>query len=437
MAKYPGLARFCLSNRPDVRGVRRSFHMRNFRIPAAVSVVLLAGFSIYVADAADRSGDKSAAPSAKAARTPDAEKPRPGTLAGAGLRTYWRLKLRLSFNERIVRMYVMDKNLYCLTSGYRLIALDAKRGLTRWEYRISKKNKTVFRPSHVSRPVTLPIREGGKRELKTFNALLFNTERRLIVLDQADGSEIRNFLLPFQTNSAGISDGENFYVGSMEKTYYAMGLDKGVVVWRKKIGGLISAPLEHYMDHVYVAGESHEIYASKAGETGRKVWRQKLGGAVVTAFHVDSRGCFVPCEDGRIYAFHPLSGVKLWEPFVCRKPPSSPIQVGRTAVFQYAKGDRFYAVNISNGAEMWSTPVGRLVLAVIKNDVYLLDKNRNLRIVDEKRGKVKAVVALNKLTAFAPNTARPAIYAASRAGWVFCIKPISAGQLTAEMLKKH
>jgi outer membrane protein assembly factor BamB len=277
---------------------------------------------------------------------------------------------------------------------------------------------------------------GENRKEITFNAVVLNTVTRLMVLDRDKGTEIRNVPLGSPANAAGASDGRNIFIGSLKGLYHCFTLDKGVLAWTRKTDAMISVPLAYYNNHIYVASEDHTFYVSKNDPNGTKVWQQKLGGSVIAAFEVEDRGCFVPCEDGRVYAFHPMTGDKVWDPFLCRARLTTPVQVGRGAVFQYAKGDKFYAINIGNGGELWSLPEGRMVLAVIEDDVYLLDKDGNLRIITERKGKLKAVVPLDRLTVFAPNTKLPAMYGASDSGWVVCISPISQGYITPEMLLK-
>jgi outer membrane protein assembly factor BamB len=357
----------------------------------------------------------------------------PVELEEAGLQAYWRLKIRLSFREVIVRMYLLGENLYCLTSNGRLIALDPKRGLTRWEYQLPREKEIIYRPSHPALPVTLRVGVGKKRKEETFYAVIVNTMTQLIVLDRETGEEMRNEELPFPASCGGASDGKDFFVASVKGLYHALSLDKGVHLWAKRTNGAVRAPLVYYREYVYVAGEDHSLYVSKARPDGKKVWQWKLDGAVVAGFEVEDRGCFVPCEDGRIYAFNPFTGRQLWPAFVCRESLTTAVQVGSKALFQYAKGDNFYAVNIANGAELWSMRDGRLVLAVIKGDVYLLDKDGNVRIVDEARGTLKAVVSLSGLMTFAPNVQQPAIYGASESGWVICIKPLSEGHVKPGM----
>jgi len=355
------------------------------------------------------------------------------SLEDAGLQTLWRLKLRLAFQEKVVRMWPLDEKLYCLTSRGKLIAIDARRGVPMWSYTVPANGEPIFMPTHPPVPVNVRIEQEGERKEKTFDAVVLNTMTRLIVLDRADGTEVRNLRLERPANSSCSSDGVNAYIGSVNGLYHAFTLEKGVLVWTRSTDGMISAPVVYSRGHVYVASEDATFYVTRVGPQSQAVWRYKFGGPVTAPFVVADNVCFVACRDSKLYALEAFTGDQLWPPFICRADLTTPPQLGRNLVFQYAEGDKFYAINTTNGAEMWSTPDGRLVLAAIGKDVYLLDRFRKLRIIDEESGKLKAAVSLWGMTVFAPNTTHPAIYGASDSGWVVCINQVSEGRLKPDM----
>jgi len=368
----------------------------------------------------------------------------PNVLAKQGLQYYWRLSIELDRDETIVRMYLLDENLYCLTNRNRLVAVDAAVGNVKWLRSVADPEQTVFRPCHAD-GVLLSQKVSGIAEitgtakpvlLKAFDAVIINSLSEVLVLNRATGEVVRNIALDFAANTGGSSDGVFFYVGSTKGWYHAIRLQEATEAWRKSTGDLLSAPVEYFGGRVYIGGEDGYFSAAKIGERGRKLWRQPLDGAVMASFHVDGRGCFVPCEDNRVYAFDVLDGKKLWAPFICQGPARSPIQVGENTVFQYATGDKLYAINLVTGKQRWALPQGRQVLAVMEGEVYLRDNLNHLRIIDEILGTEKGRLPLTGLDLFASSADGAAIYAATRCGRVFCIRLETAGHLTPAMLKK-
>ena len=361
----------------------------------------------------------------------------PPVLDGTSLQYYWEAQADLDDGEVVRKTYLLGGNLYLMTDRQRLIALDAKRGLPRWSYLVTERqDEPVFRPWHPPVPVTLPVEFRDGRQEVTFDVVILNTIDRLIVLDRRNGGEMRNVPLGHPANGGGASDGVNYYYGGVSGRYLCIGLRHGVTVWQKQTESLITAPAVYAEEHLFVASEDHKFYCTKVAGLGEKIWTQELGGSVVTEFEAGSRGCYVPCEDGRLYAFHPFSGEKIWEPFIARQPLVDPVQVSRHMVFQYARGDSFYAIDIGSGAMLWSKPEGRRVLGVLGDSVYLLDAHGDLQVLDAGSGELTERIPLRKFDLFVANTTADALYAATRDGRVYCLRPASSERMTLDVLRK-
>ncbi len=365
-------------------------------------------------------------------------------LARADLERYWNCKLPLQPGEQLNRLYLLDENLYGLTNTNRLLVLDAARGLFKWSYPLAKKEQTVFRPYHADRimlPEEVPGMKGildpkSEETSKAYDAVMINTLSEVRVFNRLTGKLMRTIpFLNFSANSGGASDGEFFYVASTRGNYHGFRLREAINAWTRSAASIINAPLECYAGLVYVASEDACIYAVLATDSHQLSWKQQMGGPVNAPFHVDDRGCFVACSDGRVYAFNPTSGALLWEPFVCEGILSDPIQVGQNTVFQLSDSGRFYAINLVTGKVRWTRKGLRKVLTIIDGKVHLRDSNNNLVIIDEILGMAETSLPLTGLELFASNTDVRAIYAASRDGYVFCLRPLGAGHLSLEELK--
>jgi outer membrane protein assembly factor BamB len=216
--------------------------------------------------------------------------------------------------------------------------------------------------------------------------------------------------------------------------------------WVMSTDDMITAPVEIYDGVVYV-GSNDKSMCAAVGQFYRKLlWRRDFPAPIVTQFHLDRRGCFVGTLNGEIFILKRKTGEKIkipdeetkvlkdWGPFICNGQIRDPIQVSRNTIFQRARKDKFYAISIRAGNLRWTNPHGRTVLAVIAPNVYLLDKDRTLLIVDEATGKIKASVPMGGWELFVPNTSLGAIYAASPDGMLCCIRPKGSGHLTVNML---
>jgi outer membrane protein assembly factor BamB len=280
---------------------------------------------------------------------------------------------------------------------------------------------------------------------------MLNTLSYVTVLNRANGDVYRRPRAidfgeqgahKFVANTRGATDGVHYFVGSPDGEYEALRLQEGVLIWTMSTAASldpINAPLVFANGRLYLTNEDGMVICTSVlGNRGRQEWSQRLAGAVREGIHVDQRGCFVPCRDHRIYAFDPLTGGLLWEPFICRGPLDKAIQVGESSIFQYAEQDAFYVLDVATGRLRWTNKDGRLVLALHGGTVYLKDARNNLLILDEMMGPGKPAtrIALVGHELFTGNAAAPAIYTAKADGRVFCITPVGVERLTPEMLQE-
>jgi len=370
----------------------------------------------------------------------------PGELLQAELQSYWDWPLVLPAGERIVRLYRLDEKLYCLTNMNTLVAINAQVGKEEWRRSIAPIGQAVFAPTHVN-DIVLPEEVVGIegivdpstiRASAPFDAVMINSLSYVMVLDRKDGAVIRNpkdVRFDFAANTSGASDGVMFFVGSVNGRYYGMDLVAGVMAWQEGTGAIISSGLKYVNEHLYVAGEDGVFYTDKI-TTGREFdWSQQLGGPVTADFYVGDNQCFVPCEDKRLYAYGALNGQQIWPPFVTSGKLRTPVQVAPQTIFQYAQGDRLYAIDRLTGEKRWDMPDGRTVLAAMEGKAYVLDKEKMMHVVDEMTGEEIATVDMSRLDLLLANTTAPAIFAAGKDGKLYCFRLLSAGRLTPEMLE--
>lgn len=360
--------------------------------------------------------------------------PHPELLDRAGLQYYWDLTLDLDKGETLERLYLRDEALYCLTDRNRVIALDATRGTLRWSARLAAEGIEVFAPVHAD-GVRVPEEVVGMREIlssrppsgEPFDAVAFNTVTRVLLFNRRTGEKRREIELGFTCGAGGATDGEQFYAPALRNAYHAVDLAEVVTLWMVSTDGFLSASLREQDGYVYAADETGTVYATGAGRLRGATYRESVGGPVTADFHVDERGVFLPARNGRIHAFARVLTERLWEPVIVEGDLVDPIQVGEKTLFQHAVPSRLYAVDVETGETRWQMPRGREVLAVRDETVYVRDDARYLKVVDEPTGRVRVSLPLAGMELFVPNVETDAIYAASAAGHVFCIRPAEAG----------
>jgi len=411
---------------------------KQFLRPVRVAVLSLT-LAAMMSPAFAESGAPSTAQPAASAHPSETD------LAPAKLQYYWTREMDLAGTERVARMYVKDENLYFITNTNYLRAVDAAVGNPRWSVRVGNDDNRIFEPTHVSN-MQLPERMGTIDDIQetesladfdTFDAVLVNSMTNLLVVERKKGTVYRDVRFENLTAAdAGVSDGTLFFVGTAEKNYCAVKLLPNVMIWKEHLGQIVSAPMAYYDGRLFMGTRDGLLRCADANNFGEKRWDRTFDGSITEKVHVDARGLFLACNDHRIHGFNPYTGVELWPAVVVKGDVGGPMQMGEKTLFQYIADDGLYAVNVTNGEVRWKLPAGRAVLAILDDVVYVLDAEKKLHLVNEITGKETAVVPFAGFDFYALNTAAPAIYTATRAGQVYCLRPTNAGRLTAEMLAK-
>jgi outer membrane protein assembly factor BamB len=383
-------------------------------------------------------------------------------MAPAGLQCYWQINVALEDGESLTRLVLVDQMLYGLTNHARLLAIDAARGVWKWTVIAGGPHQREFAPIHhvdgVALPAWLGDREKDKpsaeriQQAKPFNATIFNTFSHVLVVNRDTGELVMKIPLNFvvSTGGAAAPDGAGgcmYYLGSPRGWCYGVDLRRGMKVWTTSGKGAFRTAPVFYKGVLYLADQSGLLQAIGMEPNGTKpLWNdtqidsQRMTGAVTASMYIDDRGCFVACEDNRLYAYDRLTGKPLWPPVICQGPLRDAPQVGETTIFQRATQDQFYAIDAAKGTQRWALPEGQKVLAVVRNEtshVYLLDQANTLRVIEEITGVHVASQPMTGYEVYASNVTVPAIFAASRNGRVVCLRPRGAGVLTSEDFKAN
>jgi len=385
-------------------------------------------------------------------------------LAKAGLHNYWQLDLQLPPGESLVKLTLIEENLYCLTTSNYLLTVDAASGVRKWSRKVADAGVKIFPPCHGSAvpidpnyvnvdkvrfppaPVTLPARD----------LVFVNTPDYVLALDRTTGDEVRNIRFDahmpssFVANTGGSCDGTYFYVGTTTGELKSIRINEDVVAWSYPAGGVMSAAPQCYApggaSRIYVAGGKGDYFILKAGPGASALWPalgsrrwSAMAGPSAAQFHVDDRAAFIPCVNRRVYAFGLSGGDPIWW-FTAKGQLFDDIQVSENSVFQYSRGDKFYALDPASGKQRWALRQGRRVLTSMPSKgaptAYLVDGARNLLVVDEILGKIQVSIPLTGANLFVDNTSAPAIYIGNTEGRLVCLRQIGAEHLTPDALTK-
>ncbi len=375
------------------------------------------------------------------------------TLKDAGLQYYWRcdsLPRLLNRGEKVVRTWLIDENFYCLTSENRLMAIEAERGSLRWNkwVHVAEPGRTVFEPTHVKdalltrktptrKEILQPKRRPGV-EIKGIDLVIISTRTNALVIDRNTGDVIRDikYGFPVAASAGTCSNGRLLFVPDSRGRYHALLMHEMLESWSLDLKGAIKVSPQYTADKVVVATEAGHLQVANTFEARKKVWTRTIAGGIEAPILATADHLLVPCMDRRLHAFDTATGQRLWEAFECKKPLLDAPQLSDVSIFQYARGGKFFAINLVSGKLRWKSAEARKVLAAMDNNVYLQDSANRILQVDEILGETKATIEMPRDHMLTANTSAPAIYGATSDGDVYCIRLLSAGHITAEMLKK-
>jgi outer membrane protein assembly factor BamB len=370
------------------------------------------------------------------------------TLREHGLRIYWDRQAQLRPGETIARQYLLDENVYYLTNLNTLLCYNARTGVFKWACNVAPANTPVFAPAHVDE-VTFPDDTLGMPEIlapetiqyaQSFDAVTINTLSYVMLINRETGHVVRSpdegRFDDFAADGPGVCDGINYFVGSPTGRCYALDLlaGDGVEAWREDAYGSIGAAVRYYNDRVYFASYDGLLRCFKTVPEIEFIWAKITQGRLVTDFLIHRGRLLLPCETNRLYCLDALNGEELWPPFITRGDLTTPVQASEDTIFQYADDDGLYAVDLHTGEQRWRLADGRYVAAVVEGVAYVIDANQQMRLIDELSGEQIGMIDMSDFTMIMPNADGSAIYAVTDDQILYCLRPLSAGYLTPDML---
>ena len=120
-----------------------------------------------------------------------------------GLVKSWQLRVPLEADQTVADMFRVDDQLYLATNDGYVFAVDAETGALRWLRRVTSEGYRVWRPCH-----------SGDR-------VIFTTPTTVLQLDRRSGEGIDKLRVRFPCGTAPISDGPRFFVGGLDRRFYA------------------------------------------------------------------------------------------------------------------------------------------------------------------------------------------------------------------------
>ncbi len=141
------------------------------------------------------------------------------------------------------------------------------------------------------------------------------------------------------------------YVGSQDRTFYALNANTGEKIWSFTAGNSIKSIATVVNDVVYVGSLDNNVYALDA-KTGNQIWKFKTGNQVYSSPNVVDGVVYIGSNDHYVYALKAEDGSKIWSFQTSNFVWSSPAVVND--VVYVTSWDYVYALEASTGNKIWS-----------------------------------------------------------------------------------
>ncbi|MFF9774956.1 PQQ-binding-like beta-propeller repeat protein [Streptomyces sp. NPDC013978] len=227
-------------------------------------------------------------------------------------------------------------------------------------------------------------------------------------------------------SSSGAVAGGVVFVGSVDKSLYAVDAATGKRRWTFPTGGAVLSSPAVAGGVVYIGSVDKSLYAVDAA-SGKRRWRFRTGNVVDPPGAVAGGVVFVGCRDGNLYAVDATSGEQRWRFRTGGAVGSSPAVAGGV-VYVGSQDGNLYAVDATSGEQRWKFPTQHFVSsspAVVDGVVYVGGWDRNLYAVDAASGEQRWRFRTGGAVGSSPAVAGGVVYVGSEDGNLYAVDAAS------------
>jgi hypothetical protein len=350
--------------------------------------------------------------------------PQVGLLSGAGFLKQWEAPLGLS-RDPIRALYLRNEQLIAYSSSNRAYFVDAAAGNLIGLDRAASEGYRLFPPIALTDFFAIP------------------TTSTIEVFDkQAHRVGSMKPLLPIQ--GPGTGNGNSLYIATSSSTgrvsRYEVTDTQLHFVWDLYTSARLQAAPVVFSDAVYAGGTDGKVWAVTANRL--QLWNIPNGvfqtdGPITADLAVDEFGLYVASQDKKLYCLDRSSGKIKWNYYADSALLDGPVVIGNN-VFQMVPGVGLVCINKTEGNftrdAMWTQSAARQVLSADEKYVYVRGGGNSILALDRGTGQIAFQNTRTDLTVFATNLSSPTIFAATRAGSVLAIHPVTKPGETGEIV---
>ena len=321
------------------------------------------------------------------------------------LRSAWINNLVLDKGEAANRLFVMDEDIYILTSYNKLFCLKKSNGMIRFVIPVAVRGLPVFEPKLYE------------------NRLFLIGGNNLLVIDTDLGVRLHKQQIKFSVTAAAAPNASYLYIAGMDKRLHAMDREAKYQQFAVAADGqpMITSVITTNSDVVFSTEKGNIVSVSAVGP--QKNWQYDTIGEISAPMVLRDSKLYAASRDTNLYKIEMQNGKLDWlvrtEAALITEP-----RVTDTTVYQYAEDKGLYAVNIADGKVVWLLENGVDLLAENGSEAYVATNDGLCTVMDNKTGKKLYSVNFSKVSYFAANTLDSAMYLLDSAGQIVCVKPV-------------
>lgn len=327
------------------------------------------------------------------------------------LEPYWTNDdMTLVPGERVDKVWLEPKSIYCLTSTNKLYRLDRDKGTIAW----------IKQPAEPPRVIRRPVEAEDKVLVIAHNVVK--------VYELTTGNLLQELALDFSANSDPAFDGERLFVADSVNRVVAIELATGVEIWSCRAAKAVSVQPAQVAGTLVAGSESGEVMAYDT-KFGTSLWEEhfQTRGAILGKPVLTDGGYYVASSDSMLYCLR-LSGDERWRYF-----GGAGLQTGLSLadgrVFQAVPGKGLVVLDAKDGAEVegFQLADGRQYVGTINDRFYVLLEDGKIVSVDTQSGERLVELEVADFDFFLGDAKKPHIYLASSTGQFICLGQIGLG----------
>jgi len=336
----------------------------------------------------------------------------------------WRADLNLK-HDSVKALHVRENSVIAYTAENKGYWLAASGGSLMNINQIASRDHTLHPPVLLTDHLVIP------------------TTGSVEVFDHA-GNHVGSFQTPSAVQSPGSGIGNSLFLGVAHASAGRLArydVDKTLSMnWEMyTTNGIVAAPAT-IGDSIYAAGIDGRVWAvnmNRVALWGLPENSFRTDGPITADLSADDFGVYVPSQDKKLYCLERTTGKIKWSYYAGMPLIDQPIVAGNI-ILQPVPNRGLAAVNKLDGPSareaIWIAPGIRQVLAVDDKFVYGASDDNTIYALDRATGKPQFSTRRNDLRVFATNFQSPVIYAATKSGTIFSIRPVTKPGTVGEVV---